>query len=70
MRVLEEKTEYKDLEREADILERDEGHDSEKNKKKGKRIAAVPTGRVNTEDHVVEQLVGQLISSTVTQNHV
>ena len=46
------------------------GRINEKNKKKGKGIAAVAGGRVNGEDRVVEQLVGQSISSTLTQNHV
>ena len=39
-------------------------------KKKGRGMAAVARGRVNGEDRVVEQLVGQSISSTLTQNHV
>ena len=43
---------------------------NEKNNKKGRGLAAVARGRVNGEDRVVEQLVGQSISSTLTQNHV
>ena len=43
---------------------------NKKNKKKGKGITAVARGRVNGEDRVVEQLVGQSISSTLMQNHV
>ena len=44
--------------------------DEKSKKKKGMGIAAVAGGRVNGEDRVVEQLVGQSISSTLTQNHV
>ena len=42
----------------------------EKNTNRGKGIAAVARGRVNGEDCVVEQLVGQSISSTLIENHV
>ena len=44
--------------------------DEKSKKKKGVGIAAVAGGRVNGEDRVVEQLVDQSISSTLTQNHV
>ena len=43
---------------------------NEKNKKKEKGIAGVARGHVNGEDRVVEQLVGQSISTTLTQNQV
>ena len=43
---------------------------NKKNKKKGKGSAAVARGRINGEDRVVEQLVVQSISSTLTQNNV
>ena len=44
--------------------------DEKSKKKKGEGMAAVARGCVNGEDRVVEQLVGQSISSTLTQNHV
>ena len=45
--------------------------EEKRKKKKGEGTAALAgVGRVNGEDRVVEQLVGQSISSTLTQNHV
>ena len=60
MRVREKEPEDEHMERETDILEKNEGHDQREEHEEGEGEC------VNGEDCVMEQLVGQSISSTLT----
>ena len=57
MRLQEKEPENAYMEREADLLEKNEGHDKREEQEEGERDGCCRLRRVNGEDRVVEQLV-------------